>query len=332
MKAPEHKDWPPPQLDAWAAEVDSEPSPTWLIPNFLPTDAAVMLSGKAKISYKTWLAFTFAKCVASGESVSIFDPTRAGPVLIIEEEGPRKSTRARWKWLQNGLGIHTDGLPIYFLHRANVLLDEKLWLDRVVNFVQEKRVLLVILDTISRVQRGDENSVQDVSRAATFINKIRMANPGNCTVLMLHHLRKSEYSEEETDIDDDLRGSSAWAGYYDSHLAARKRSPNQPYIKLVARHKDWEESVYHMVWNINKDYESADFTLVKADPETVSADLRATCLDKLLPGETYSSKDLQKVWGIGREQTQQILEGAIKTKELLKAGRTFILPMQKELT
>ena len=316
--------WPPKQLDVWCADVDREPAPTWLVPGFLPTDGAVMLSGKAKISHKTWLAFTLAKCVASGEAAGLFEPTRQGAVLFIEEEGPRKSTRARWKFLQHGLGIATAGLPIYFVHRQNVLLDDPVWLGRICDFVRDHGVLLVVLDTISRVNRGDENSVQDVSKIASYINKIRQSNPGNCTVLMLHHLRKTEYQDSDTDIDDDLRGSSAWSGYYDSHLALRKRQINQSYIRLTARHKDWAEEEYHISWAIKEKDEYADFTLVKADPATISAELRQVCMDKLAPGESYSPRDLQRIWAIGRNETAQIIDGALKTRELVKNGKVYI--------
>lgn len=303
-----------------------EPGPAWIIPGLLPADAATIMSGKSKVSQKTWLAFAMANAVASGTDVSLFAPAVHGPVLVIEEEGPSKLTGKRWEMLEAGIGVPMNGLPIFFSHREGVLLNNKAWQDRICGFVRSEGVKLVILDTFAKVFHGDENSVEDVSNAMRIVDTVRHASPG-CTVLIVHHLRKEFADGTNPDIDDELRGSSALAGYYDTHFALRKRQPNQPWVGLEIRHKDGEGAHYQVEWDISEANGIASFAMRAADPRTIDDATRTRCLGEMFEGEAYTAKRLQEVWHLDRDATLLIADGAVKSRELVRSGKTYIRPV-----
>mgnify|MGYP001577401799 CR=1 FL=1 len=324
MKTTDQNLWHPPLLGDWCAAVDLEPEPLFILEDFIPTDAAVLMSGTAKVSYKTWLAFLMCQAVASGKTLYGIEPKVSGPVLIIEQEGPRKQTRNRWKFLENGQGgVSITGLPIYFAHREGLQLDKPEHLQKLVNFVKQEGVVLTVIDTLAKSHNGDENSTRDVSNAMTHIDTIRKANRGS-SVLFLHHLRK-ETMDPNTDIDADVRGSSALVGFYDTHIALRKKKKNQSYIELTVRASDEEEKQYHVSWYITKQLARAEVTIERVDPNSIADSVKIEAATKLLPGQTYTYRQLEDMWGFDRDRTKLLADILKEDGVLLQAGRTFCL-------
>lgn len=316
----------PMRLDLWCAAVDREPEPLWLVPGFIPSDSAVLISGSAKVSHKTWLAEVLCWVVASGLPVGLFECQTPGPVLWIEEEGPRKQMRNRVKFLAKGSGLDVEGLPIFFAHRQGVMIDDPARTEQICAFVRAHRVKLVILDTWAKVKLGDENSVQDMTRAMQALDRIRHANPG-CSVLFIHHLRK-EGRDGSVDIDDEIRGSSAMAGFYDTHLAIRKRRKNQPYLELTVRSSDAEEAYYHVQWDISSKDETATFEVMRVDGEDVQDDFMTECASKLIPGHAYTERQLRDAWpGVARDQVLRTAYAMVQSGHLQhnEEGRVWIL-------
>jgi len=310
--------WPPPFLEEWCAQVDKETEPEWLLKRLVPSDAAVIMSGVAKRSFKTWLAFQMCLALAKGTSISKLEPTAAYNSLVLELEGARKQTRNRWKYLLSGADVPPG--KITFIHRYPVLLDDPTWVERIKELVRTRNISFVVVDTLAKASRADENSARDVGNVMRAIDAIRQAKLG-CTVLYLHHLKKPGDPELEIDIDDEVRGSSALQGFYDTHLALRKASSRSDSINLIARHKDDEERQFVVHWDIDKELSTAALQMDELSIDNLDADLLDNCAKCLLAGESYGVRDLCRAWGFSADMVMAVRDQLINDEILTKTGR-----------
>lgn len=229
----------PPKLVDWAAEVRQEEAPEWLIESFLPADNLVLISGQPKDSKKTWLGMWLALRVA-----------HAGyNVTFCYREGARKKTLERFDALLSGLGLSDKVYErIYFAHRGSFFLDDQAQIDTTVKFVKQHDIRFFVVDTFAKSVQSDENSSKDMGKAISAAERIRNAG---ATVCLTHHIRKSTSALSNGNIgapepDKDLRGSSALAGAYETHLAIRSYQ-GKPALLLVGG-KEFEWTAYKYNW------------------------------------------------------------------------------------
>lgn len=303
--------------------MDQDPSLSWLIQDFILSDAAIQISGPATLGYKTWLAFQIAMCVASGKSVSLLKPFKPEPVLVIEVEGPRKPTRNRFTMLENASGIHVKDLDnFWFSHRDRLCIDDRSDIENVAQFVKLNGVKLVVIDTLAKVCRGDENSVKDVSNAMRGLDLVR---ENGAAILYLHHTGKP--SGERTDIDDQTRGSSALSGFYDAHLAIRRQTDAQKHLDLTVRSNEAEEAWYQILWMIDKEHNAAHLQMEKLDAkDALSEAQRDLCLLRLMPYELYTLTALKAAWGMhSNQQTKDLANTLIDENVLELRGKKYRL-------
>jgi RecA-family ATPase len=257
--------------------------------------------------------------VASGQPIDYINPIGQHNVLVIELEGPRKPTRHRWRYLENQYGLNVSKLPIYFSHREGVLMDDSTWVYAVERFIQRHEIGLTIVDTLAKSMQGDENDSQAMGDVARNFDRLRQANPGN-TVLFLHHTRK-ESKDWNADIDDEARGSSAIAGYYDMHWAMRKRQKHQEHIEWHIRTNEASESLYNLYWEIDGNAERAKLTMQPADPFTPNPLEIERCREVLLPNGLYTRAQLRNNWNTTHEGMMGILKVFLDDGTLVEVGQ-----------
>ena len=250
----------------WDTEIQQLAPPRWLIENFLQADSVIQVSGQAKISKKTWFALVCAICVASGKKLGYLQATEQAPVLIIEHEDAAVTFHNRFKLLERGYGLDFHKLPLYIMHRQSFLLENEISIDELRQFISDKGIKLVLLDTFVKSVQGDENDATIMTKALRQMDKLRI---GGASVMYLHHLNKPQqyspkYGPPERDIDHEVRGSSALGGNYDQHFALRQwptqyeKDQDGTKIKienedlhLVVRSKSEEEKDFKLQWTIN---------------------------------------------------------------------------------
>lgn len=235
----------PPTLTAWAESVRQDPSPTWLVPDLVPTDNLILLSGHPKDAKKTWFAMFAALETAK----------RGHKVLYIYREAARRPTLRRFETLCQD---HDCFDNIYFHHRGSFWLDEGTWVKDAANFIRKNGISLAVIDTFAKSMQSDENSSQHVGRAVQSAERLR---DSGATVVLVHHLRKAAHSLSNGDSgvpepDKDLRGSSALAGAYETHWAIRSYATgdnkNQETFLLIGG-KEIEWSAYTYEWNFKNE-------------------------------------------------------------------------------
>lgn len=317
--------WLPPTVAEYVEQVAAVPD--WLIEGILPADSKNLMSGKAKRAYKSWMAFAMAMAVASGKQVGPFKPVNPDGegVLILEAEGSRARTKMRWQALSNGFGIPLQELnKIRFSHREMILLDDKKWVDRILEHMAKYKVRLVIIDPLAMFNRGDENSVQDMGEIMRAFTKF--CEQG-ASILFIHHITKTS-KDWTPDIDEEIRGSSALAGFYDVHYAIRKRRENQQYNELTIRGKDIEEKTYEVRWTINEHVSvpTATMSMVETSPEQKIKNLLGEmCEPLMMHGVLMTKARIGELLEINSHELADVIEKAIAEEVLEKVGTKFRL-------
>lgn len=212
--------------------------PDWLIPNALPEDSFILLSGPTR-SFKTFVAIDAALTVATGGGAlragdwqGLWDaPHHPGPVLYVAGEG-RSGLRQRVEaWCIEHLGelpdrldmVLADPLPHVSEGTIEAFVEGALKLH--------PRYRLVVLDTVARAMGGVNENSQEHATAFTRLADALRRELG-ATVLALHH---SGHEHQERG-----RGSSAFLGDPDTLLVAARHDDHTARL-IMTKQKDWPE-------------------------------------------------------------------------------------------
>jgi len=193
----------------------------WIVDKLIPADSFSVISGDPG-NYKTWLTMDIAIRVSQGSPFLDYFGTNQCPVLIIDEENPERVVQNRLKLL--GIEKNAD-LPIYYLNKSGFDITNKNNLVRLMTYIAENKIKLVIFDSLVRIHRGEENSARDMSAMYRRISTITKLG---VSILATHHHRKGS---EKSDSPQNLRGSSDIGAGIDAHLIVfSEKEENQLYI------------------------------------------------------------------------------------------------------
>lgn len=160
------------------------PEPVWAIPGLLPVGLTI-LAGRAKLG-KSWLALQIAQAVAAGGH-ALDESVEKGPVLYLALEDNPIRLKTRMKKQGWPAGLDADFMVMgQFVQQIDDLRDGGG--ERLATQIERAGYRLVVIDTLSRSCYGDQNDVEQMTRALTPIQA--MAHAQNCAVLMIDHHRK----------------------------------------------------------------------------------------------------------------------------------------------
>jgi hypothetical protein len=295
----------PQRVSSWVEEQECKPESPWILKDLMQCDSAIQLTGPATIGHKSWFAKACAMVVSSGKSYALLEPLGALPVLYCLQEGPAKPTAGRFRKLEKGLGIPLVDLHLEFSHRQQFFLDDDKAMSEIGAYCKLNGIKLAIIDTLAKVNRGDENSSRDIGACMRGIDRIRNAAPG-CSVLYVHHVGKPNKERNgPVDIDEETRGSSALAGAYDIHIALRKRFESQKHLDMTVRGNQLAEKYYSVKWFIEN--ERAYFEMDETKPGDVAESLKDELVNKLMPDRGYRQSDLARIWQLTSAQVKQVV-------------------------
>jgi archaellum biogenesis ATPase FlaH len=174
----------------------SFPPQRWLIEGLVPLGGITLLSG-APESYKTWVMLDMAASVANGKLLFKKYPTTRTKVLLIDEESGDRILQERFKLLDTN-----DRSPIYISSMKDTHFTEE-YVNELKKWCLKEDIGFIVIDSLSRIHRGDENTAKDISALFSHIKKL--SNAG-ISIVILHHNRKSMPGFNNT--ANDIRGSS----------------------------------------------------------------------------------------------------------------------------
>jgi hypothetical protein len=210
--------------DAQLAGVDVSRQ-SWFIPNYIPEKAVVMWAGK-RSSCKTWSALHLAISLATGKPFFGEFESKPTPVLYIDEENGLPVLKERVEQIKAGMGVIEFVDNLFYTSFEGIKLDMDVWLEPIRNFLKEHNPAVIIIDSLRRVIRAEENDAGEMN--TIFTEYIRpMVEEHNCTWIFQHHLRKGISGRKPEDDMDELRGSSELTNYADVVLIFQKIPKNQ---------------------------------------------------------------------------------------------------------
>lgn len=191
------------------------PENRWIIEQLVPEEGIVILSG-ASGSFKTWLIMDMALAVAEGRDFLGMFKTEQSKVLIIDEENGKRLYNERFKKITT-----LTEAPIYLSSMGKFMVNGD-DVKSVVEFCKRERIRLVIIDSMARVNTGDENSSKDTTK---FFALLRDFTGNSISVILIHHNRKPGMTSYDASVD--MRGSSDIRAAIDVQLAVRRSGTSE---------------------------------------------------------------------------------------------------------
>lgn len=200
--------------------------PAWLVKSLL-LEGGIGIIGAEPKSAKTWLAASLALAVATGKPALGYEHYTTGGtaqnVAYFYTEDMRDAIKSRIRSLLNGmgLGIETISRTFHAQPRGRKIdVTSEMDLARIIASVRliestHGPLKLLVLDPLRNIHSGEEDKAD--SMTPVFENLKMIGTILNCTILVVHHARKTNQSGK-TRGGQMLRGSSAVHGFVDSGL------------------------------------------------------------------------------------------------------------------
>lgn len=163
----------------------------WTWPLWLPKGMITVVGGFPGTG-KSWFVLDLARSVIHGGNWPDGSPvTETGPVVWVEGEGIPQVVMQREEALQ------LDDSQLYMLHASEgSMLDlaSEMWRDELIELVGAVRPKLVIVDSLRSVSMNGTDRAEQVNPLLLFLSGV--ARFGNCSVVIVHHLRKPSGSQQ----------------------------------------------------------------------------------------------------------------------------------------
>lgn len=181
----------------------------WLVEGLIHNDTVTVLSGQPA-SFKTWVTIHLALCLAGKKPfLGHFNVPDERHVLILDKENHPKHVQKRLR----ALDASSDVL-VWYNFDHDLQLDNDDHMDALMSFAEEEGIGLVIIDSLIRFHRGDENDARQMS---AVLQNLRKLTTIGTNVLFTHHHRKESAFGSTT--SSSLRGSSDIFAAVDCHIA-----------------------------------------------------------------------------------------------------------------
>lgn len=154
--------------------------------------------------------------------------TKRFPVLICDKENNDQVLKERLVNIRRGHKIRNKKFPLYFITR-NGNLDDSIFLEQLDKVIEEKKIQLIVFDTLRRFSNFDENDAGEVNKLYGNVFQPLIEKHG-CSILLLHHTNKS----------GEYRGSIDLMGMLDTAYSIKRR-PHQKDFKMVCEKSRYGE-------------------------------------------------------------------------------------------
>ncbi len=190
------------------------PPSRWLVKDLIPLGGLTAETGEPA-SFKTFLTQALAVNVATGTPFLGHFETIKGKVLIVDQENQLRLVKERFELLDAKASEN-----VFFLSQEGVKIDKKSHIDHLVEVVEEINPVLVVMDSLVRFHRGDENTARDMS--LFFEAASRLSSDERSVVFIHHHRKQLGFGRQST--AQNIRGSSDIPAAVECHLAVDRKA------------------------------------------------------------------------------------------------------------
>lgn len=316
-----------PTLDAWMASVPDEE--IWLCEDLVPEKGLTFVSGHSKVTNKSFFVDLLMMCVASGQKHDVIKPLRATKVIAVQAEGHALGIKGRFECYMREYGFPESCLKniIYSLKSGIDVLDPK-WQNSMLQLVKDEKPSLMVWDPLTSIHLGNDVDNQEMQKIVAFARNVIALD---CAVLVVVHLNKTNGTDRDRDIDAQVRGATALVNGYDSHIAFRKYSDEEP-IEFIVRSKIGPQQDLIAEWDIKSSdkkggLQKARFKSYSRDSEEgIVATVPAGIVSKaeaLKPEVGYTSGILGKLWSCKADLASRYAQDLYKMGILEPQGRKW---------
>ncbi len=219
------------------------PDPVWAIPGIVPAGLTV-IAGRPKIG-KSWLTMQIALAVATG-GAALGERIERGRVLYLALEDSERRLQKRMA----AQGWPTDARDAVKFILYSDFRDQIEFLNsgggsRLAKHVEQEGYRLLVIDTLSKAIKGDQNDNAEMTAAIAPIHAT--VNALDIAGIVVHHHAKPKGTDPNP--VDDLMGSSAIAGVADTIIGLYKEQ-GKAGAKLAVTGRDVEEHTLQLKWDI----------------------------------------------------------------------------------
>lgn len=185
----------------------------WLIQGIWQRGGVGIVGGPPK-ALKTHFVLDMSLAVAAGiPCLGRFVVPTAGPVILYLAEDAEQATLERVRGIASAKQVSLESIPLHFVRAPSIRLDAGPDLELLRKALHQYRPLLLVLDPLIRLHRGDENSATLISR---LLGDLRvLSRECDAAIAIVHHLRKKRSGNQE---GQNLRGSGDLHGWGDSNV------------------------------------------------------------------------------------------------------------------
>lgn len=189
------------------------PKQEWIVDKLIPFQGITIISGAPK-SFKSFIALHIAICIE--DDLMVFGKYQAtqGGVIIIDEENHLRITKKRLRMLEIS---EPGGNELLLLNQKGFSASNRDHINALADLCDDLRLDVIIMDSLVRIHRSDENSAKDM---AELFDNIKYLCQRGKTVIILHHERKE--GVYKSSAQSRMRGSSDISAVVDSHISVRK--------------------------------------------------------------------------------------------------------------
>lgn len=134
--------------------------------------------------------------------------------LILQAEVHPKRMKERFQKQAHGFAAEAGDRVLSASVFSSVKLDSQEGEQQVMDWIAEYQPDILVVDPLANFHCGDENVARDMRRVTNVLDNIRQRD---VAIVLVHHHSKS--ASERKDVGHKARGSSALAGWYDSHFS-----------------------------------------------------------------------------------------------------------------
>lgn len=185
------------------------PEPLWVVEKMFAAGTINMISAPPN-HFKSWVILEIALAAAKGAPLFGTFSTTKQSVIIVNEEDNARMIQQRIAML----GEQPADLPIYFHIEEGIKLTDA-HVENLLLEAKEKRVTMIIFDSLRSVHDGEENSSQEMQ---AVMDQLKRFTQAGITVLFTHHNRKRVIGDTRND-GEETRGSSGINAAVHGHLS-----------------------------------------------------------------------------------------------------------------
>ncbi len=296
------------------------PETPWLVNGLIP-QGLILLAGKAKLG-KSWLCLQLAQAVATGGMFLGVQVDRAAVLYLALEDNPRRiAQRAKLQ----GWGVWRGRCDFAYLGDVR-----DLWplcrrsADRLAEIIEAGNYKLVIVDTLSRLYKGDQNDVSASTDALSPLQAVAMRT--GVTVILVDHHNKLKQNEETLDPVTDVLGSTGKGAVADA-IMGLYRIEGRPGAILALTGRDVEEKRLALFFDKN----THTWQDTGMDYRTLRlSDARRAVLDAVADMGAATCQEVADALGQDKSNVHKTLSALLREGFLAKSGQTYHRPQDDD--